>query len=236
MKRRTRKKFRCEDQARIEFTDKPIPAWGWMAGILSKFLDRIKFREWVESSIPIEERSNNRRGVYEKVLAMFLTVLVGGKRFTHVSWWGHEVEAICAAFGVMWLRGALSALMRFWGKIRVQSASEAIGEPCLAFASQILRWEGILRHHVHQVSRVRGRFPLPVHHCSKDHRSAPVQGLLHDVEFKRLDEGIEVGEFYFKHQDKKWDRPRRYVVVRQKVSKRPKATGKQLKLFEELSD
>ncbi|MCD6571212.1 MAG: hypothetical protein J7L53_10965, partial [Deltaproteobacteria bacterium] len=45
----------------------------------------------------------NGGGVYEKVLSQFLTVLVGGYRFSHLSWWGHGVEAIYAAFGVRWL-------------------------------------------------------------------------------------------------------------------------------------
>jgi hypothetical protein len=36
-----------------------------------------------------------------------------------------------------------------------------------------------------------------------------------------VDEGIEVAEFQFQHQDAKWERPRRYVVVRQReVSRR----------------
>jgi hypothetical protein len=96
VKRNNRKKSYCENQVRIEFTDKPITAWGGIAGIVSRFLDKIQFREWVESSIPVTERSNNGGGIYEKVLALFLTVLVGGSRFSHLSWWGHGVEAVYA--------------------------------------------------------------------------------------------------------------------------------------------
>ncbi len=324
MKRRDRKKSRCENQARIEFTNKPITAWGGMAGILSRFLDKIKFREWVENSIPIEERSNHCGGKYEKMLAMFLTVLVGGRRFHHVSWWGHGLEAICAAFGVMWLPGASSTMTRFWGKIKLQSVSEAIGDRSREFAAQILGWEGIREDNLNLDSSVMTRYGeqegakkgynpkkrgRPSHHpligfigsgyvvnlwnrsgdthtaqsccefftqtilalgesfkvkrvlCDsgfydiefikhlESSKDVPYRYIiavrimevlqykaLHDVEFKKIDEGIEVGEFYFKHQDKKWDRPRRYVVVRQTVSKRPKATGKQLKLFENQAD
>jgi len=295
-----------------------------MAGILSKFLDRIKFREWVESNIPIDERSNHGGGKYEKVLAMFLTVLVGGRRFHHITWWGHGLEAICAAFGVMCLPGASSTLTRFWGKIKLQSISEGIGERCRDFASQILGWEGIREDNLNLDSSVMTRYGeqegakkgynpkkrgRPSHHpligfigsgyvvnlwnrsgdthtaqsccefftqtilalgetfrvkrvlCDsgfydiefikylESWRDVPYRYIiavrimevlqhkaLHEVVFKRIDEGIEVGEFYFKHQDRKWDRPRRYVVVRQTVSKRPKATGKQLKLFENQAD
>ena len=46
-----------------------------------------------------------------------------------------------------------------------------------------------------------------------------------------LDNGIEISEFQYQAQD--WIKPRRMIVVRQKVAKRPKAVGKQLTLFEE---
>jgi hypothetical protein len=57
----------------------------------------------------------------------------------------------------------------------------------------------------------------------------------HDVVFRKIEDGLEVGSFYFQHQDRKWDKPRRYIVIRQTVSIRPKATGKQLRLFEDHS-
>lgn len=46
-----------------------------------------------------------------------------------------------------------------------------------------------------------------------------------------LDNGIEIAELDY--QAENWDKPRRIVVVRQKIADRPKATGKQLSLFEE---
>lgn len=44
-------------------------------------------------------------------------------------------------------------------------------------------------------------------------------------------EGLDVGETTYQGAD--WEKPRRLVVVRQLINKRPKATGKQLKLFQE---
>ncbi len=44
-------------------------------------------------------------------------------------------------------------------------------------------------------------------------------------------EGLDVGDTTYQGAD--WERPRRLVVVRQLIKKRPKATGKQLKLFQE---
>ncbi|MGM0384099.1 MAG: transposase [Thermodesulfobacteriota bacterium] len=51
-----------------------------------------------------------------------------------------------------------------------------------------------------------------------------------------LSKGIEAGEFYFQHYDATWTKPRRYVVVRQAISRRPKALGKQPTLFKDLID
>ncbi len=44
-------------------------------------------------------------------------------------------------------------------------------------------------------------------------------------------EGIEITEFNY--QTPQWDKPRRMIAVRQKITERPAATGKQLSLFEE---
>ena len=47
----------------------------------------------------------------------------------------------------------------------------------------------------------------------------------------KLDEGIEVSEMHY--QSPLWHKPRRVVVVRQRVMDRPKATGKHPRLFED---
>lgn len=46
-----------------------------------------------------------------------------------------------------------------------------------------------------------------------------------------LEDGLEITETTY--QSDTWETPRRLVVVRQQIKKRPKATGKQLKLFKE---
>jgi hypothetical protein len=45
----------------------------------------------------------------------------------------------------------------------------------------------------------------------------------------KIVEGIEITEFTY--QGEEWSKPRRMIAVRQKVSKRPQACGKQLRLF-----
>ena len=47
----------------------------------------------------------------------------------------------------------------------------------------------------------------------------------------KIENGIEIAEFEYQGED--WEKPRRMVAVRQKIDIRPKATGKQLKLFED---
>jgi len=71
--------------------------------------------------------------------------------------------------------------------------------------------------------------------------SAPVYGNLQKkiygiTNWCKVCDGIETSDFYFQHLDEKWEKNRRYVVIRQEIKVRPKAPGKQLKIFKELDD
>ena len=116
------------DQVKIQFTNKPITAWGGLTTIVTKLLGVLEFRSWVESSFPIKEKSNNAKGIYEKVLAALLIMLSGGERFNHLFWWGHGIEALKRSFKVEWLPKTSNTLTRFWGKIYTQYVSEKLGE------------------------------------------------------------------------------------------------------------
>ena len=309
------------NQVEIQFTNKPITAWGGLASIVAKLLEVLEFRPWVESTIPIEERSNNAKGVYEKVLATFLTVLSGGERFSHLSWWSHGVEALKKTFDVQWLPRASNTLTRFWGKISTQSLAEKLAQAARQLAITIIEWQGILEDNLNLDSSVlirygnqqgakRGYNPKkrgrPSHHpllaflgcgyvvnvwnrsgdtgtgqgavsffhqtlilLGEDFRINRILGdsgfylidfieylehrgfsyiigvsispviqrqILQVREWKKVSKGVEVGEFTFQHQDPKWTQPRRYVVVRQSIAKRPKALGKQPSLFKDIED
>lgn len=309
------------NQVKIQFTNKPITAWGGLATIVAKLLEVLEFRSWVESIIPIEERSNNGKGIYEKVLATFLTVLSGGERFNHLSWWGHGIEALKKSFKVEWLPKASSTLTRFWGKIYTQYLSEKLGEAARHLAITIIGWQGITEDTLNLDSSVlirygtqqgakRGYNPKkrgrPSHHpllaflgtgyvvnvWNRSGDTGTGQGavnffcqalmvlgdtfsitrVLCDSGFYEIDfikylesngfiyiiavpisptiqreilrvrqwhtvsKGVEVGDFTFQHRDHKWTQPRRYVVVRQSISKRPRALGKQPSLFKNLED
>jgi hypothetical protein len=131
------------NQVRIQFTNKPITAWGGLATIVAKLLEVVEFRSWVEATLPIEEKSNNAKGIYEKVLATFLTVLSGGERFSHLTWWSHGIEAIKKSFALDWLPRASSTLTRFWGKISTQSLSEKLAGAARQLAITVIGWQGI---------------------------------------------------------------------------------------------
>ena len=310
-------------QVWIAFTDKPITAWGGVASVVATFLERVDWRSWVERSVPIRETSNNARGVYEKVLAQLLTVLCGGDRFAHMSWWGHGVAAMKKAFGVEWLPRASSTLTRFWGKVDSHAMAEAWGDRSRAFARQVVSWEGITEDTLNLDSSVLTRYGRqegakkgynprkhgrPSHHpllaflgsgyvmnvwnrsgdtwsgqsareffqqtvetlgegfrirCvladtgfyqapfieyleGESYRyiiAAPMSEILQRQiyqvpgdQWRAIAEGIEVADFWFEHKDQKWTRPRRYVAVRQEITRRPKAAGKQPSLFKDLDE
>jgi len=48
-----------------------------------------------------------------------------------------------------------------------------------------------------------------------------------------VEKGLCITEFKFKHQDEKWDKERRYIIVRQEINLRKQALGKQLRLFKD---
>jgi hypothetical protein len=129
-------------QVQIAFTNKQLTAWGGACSVVAKFLERIGFREWVERHIPIEEKSPNAKGVYAKILALFMTSLTGGTRFSHVTWWSHGMEAVKACFDVRWLPQATSVLTRFFGKFG-QAENEKLRSGAVELTGRLIEAEKI---------------------------------------------------------------------------------------------
>lgn len=143
------------NQVKITFTQKQITAWGGIASIIAKFLEQIDFRNWVETNIPLVEKSNNAKGIYPKIPARFLTALVGGQRFTHLSWWGHGMEILQKTFGVQWLPSASTTLTGFWGKIKSRADAEKLGQSARRLARIIVGWAGVTEDTLRLDSTVR---------------------------------------------------------------------------------
>lgn len=285
---------------------------------MSGYLRRLDFPAWVERELPITETSNHAKGIYPKVLALFITVLTGGERFAHARWWGHGLEVFRRAFQVAWLPPDASSITRCLNRISSQALAERLAESARALVREVLGWEkissdivcldsSVITRYGGQEGARRGYNPKkpgrPSHHplfaflgsgyvvnlwnraghCASAQSTVDflrqtllglgsgfhLERLLADSGFYRLEflqwleaqgiryiiaapilrvlqreighithwievePGIEVAEFYFQHQDEKWDKQRRYIATRQKVTLRPKATGKQLALFEE---
>jgi len=129
-------------QVQITFTNRHLTAWGGACSVVAKFLERIGFREWVLAQVPVEEHSPNAKGIYEKVLALLLTSLTGGTRFSHVTGWSHGMEGLKACFEVAWLPQATSVLTRFFGKFR-QRHNEVLRTATVGLAGQLIEAEGI---------------------------------------------------------------------------------------------
>ena len=305
-------------QVQICFPDKQLTAWGGVCSVLAKFLAWIEFRDWVCQTIPVVEHSPNAKGIYEKILALLLTSLTGGTRFSHVTWWSHGMAALQACFAVRWLPRAASVLTRFFGKFR-QIHNEVLRSAAGRLTRQLLAMENITEdtllldstvcerygmqegarkgynpkkpgrpshhplkaglgcgyvvnlwnrrgdsHTAHQsiafyeqtrqelLSAVRIRWVLAdsgfaddnfLAHLEQQNQryvvalrlTAYVQQAIRDIrEWKELQPGLEVAHITAALST--WPKSRRLVVIRQHVPTRPKATGKQPLLFQDLED
>ncbi len=180
----------CVNQVRIDFTDKPITAWGGMGVLIGKFLEKIQFRDWVERHVPIIKTSPNAGGVYEKVLGQLLTVLGGGYRFAHSMLRNHGMEALKRV-----LCDTSFYQVDFIDHLEDNGYNYITAVPIRPiFQTQIMRIN----------------------------------------QWQPIDDGIQVAEFEFKHFDPKWTHSLRYLVIRQEIATRLKASGKQPNLFKEL--
>lgn len=319
MQRKKYKSNQNQDQVRIEFTGKKLTSWGGIASLLAKYLNKIQFRKWVESHIPIQEESNNSCGVYSKVMSQFLTVLCGGDRFSHMEHWYHSEAVFKECFGIDRLPKSSSGLTRFWNKVDSYSLSENFLNSCRRLAISLLRSlsinsddlrfdSSVITRYGHQQGARKGYnpkkpgrvshqpqigflgsgiivnlwnrsgniassngivefFKQTIHHLGSNFIVQRVLGdsgyykiefikhleehgyvyiisvpicpilqrtILDQDKWHSITEGIEACEFYFEHKDRKWDKLRRYVAIRQEVEVRPQASGKQIHLFPDL--
>lgn len=308
------------NQVKIAFTKKLITPFAGVAALIGKFLEQLNFKAWVEANIGITETSPNAKGLYEKVLGQFLTILVGGSRFSHMEWWRNGEEILYECFGVKWLPRATSVLTRFWNKVS-QPLANGLAVAARRLVLQLMEKDGVVEDNLNFDSTVLVRYGKqegakkgynpkkrgrPSHHpllaflgngyvvnvWNRSGDTASSEGILdffkqtlkavvaqfsikrilcdsgfYHIDFieyleanrysyiiaapmiqllqqriwnirkwSRVVRGIHVAEFYFEHQDEKWDTPRRYIVIRQEIGERPKAMGKQLSLFENMAE
>lgn len=303
-------------QVKIEFTPKFITSWGGTAAFFSRFFDKIRFRELVELIFPVQETSNNSTGVYSKIISLFISVLNGGTKFSHINYMENGIKIFERCFNVKRLVKSFTSITRYWNKYMCRSLTETLLQniiqhflrPLLNYVDikkDTLRFDStVITRYGNQEGARKGYNPKkpgrPSHHPqiaflgegytvnfwnrpgnthsangivnfyvqtkgfiegveiervladSGYYHSEFIQKLEEDgleyviavpmhqhfqrlmynqIEWTQIDKGIEVGEFSFAHQKESWKGERRYIIVRQEVQYRPKASGKQIDIF-----
>lgn len=117
MQRSNKKRNSKKGQVDIEFTDKILTAWGGTASLISRFINKINFRIFIEKNFPVIEKSNNSTGIYSKIMATFITILNGGNRFTHANLLKQDSEVLERCFGIDRLPKSSTSITRFWNKL-----------------------------------------------------------------------------------------------------------------------
>jgi len=126
MQQKQSKRDQEKSQVKIEFTNKVITSWGGTAAIISRYLDKINFRNLVENIFPIKEKSNNSTGVYSKIISLFISILNGGTKFAHMNYMDNGIEVYERCFGVERLVKSSTSLTRYWNKYHCRGINETL--------------------------------------------------------------------------------------------------------------
>ena len=116
-------KLLSTNNVNLDFTEKAMTAYGGF-GVFAKFLENLQFREAVEAAIPFVETSPNSTGVFTKVIRFGLTVLAGGKRFSHTMFLGDSLEIYEAEFGLKRMTKSITSVTRFFAKFNTMKIVE----------------------------------------------------------------------------------------------------------------
>jgi hypothetical protein len=154
------KSIRILEQSRVKlnFTKKPMTAYGGLV-ILAKLFEKLRLKENIERMFPFEERSPNGTGIYSKVLRFGLTVVAGGKRFSHCLFLGESQEIYEEVFGVKRMAQSVSALTRFFGRIKSwKKAAELAEEMWKYIYDEVIMWGKVVEDYVNFDSSVVTRY------------------------------------------------------------------------------
>jgi len=97
-------------------------------GLIAKFMEKLDFRKHLTEAIPFVESSPNATGVYTKIIRFGLTVLAGGKRFSHCMFLGDSLEVYETEFGLDRMPKSISAVTRFFAKFKDQKIVEMFSD------------------------------------------------------------------------------------------------------------
>src|SRR6266852_92564 len=108
----------------VRYTGKPVSGWGGLVAVM-RYLEQ----RGVRQVLPDGRTSPNQIPVLDIALALFATVLTGGRRFAHVQRLRSD-EVVQAILGVARMPSAMTLTRYFGGLVRSQSEhlSEVLGQ------------------------------------------------------------------------------------------------------------
>jgi len=176
--------FTPSERLAIAYTDKPVSGWGGLVALV-RYLDRLAVREALRQVLPDGRTSPNQIDVVALVLALWATVLTGGRRFAHAARLVSD-EVIRATLGVDRLPSPMTLTRYFGGFVRGQVETLSSGLWSLVLAPR-LRGQAlgmvldldstVFERYGHQEGSLKGHNPRkhgrPSHH--------PILAMLADV-------------------------------------------------------
>ncbi len=99
---------------------------GGTVAIISRLLNRIKFRNVLEACLPVKETSNKSTGEYSKVISLVISVLNGGFRFSHLNYLDINSTVFKKCFNVSRFPKSSTGLTRYFNKYNKQSINEIL--------------------------------------------------------------------------------------------------------------
>jgi hypothetical protein len=119
----------------VRYTGKPVSGWGGLVAVM-RYLEKRGVRQVLAQALPDGRTSPNQIPVLDIALALFATVLTGGRRFAHLERLRSD-EVVQAIVGVARMPSAMT-LTRYFGGL-VRSQIEHLSEVLSQFGSRRLR-------------------------------------------------------------------------------------------------
>ena len=312
-------KFLQNSNIEMSFTNKIMTSYGGFS-LLAKLFEKIELHNNLENIFPVIEISPNSKGIYSKLLKFGLTVIAGGKRFSHSVFLGDSDLIFKELFGVNKMVKSSTAITRLFNKVmNIEVASCFTKKLWKYIDDRIIPFDSIIEDYINFDSKVITRYgnqegakvgynskkkgrkshhpqiafmnesKYVINFWNRDGSSSSgngidiflretierinnkikIKGCIGDTGYYKLNlikylesssipyilgvpfyqiiqqevskiksweevsSGISISEFTFQHKDEKWDKDRRYTIVRQEINVKEDAKGKQLKLFED---
>jgi hypothetical protein len=102
----------------VRYTGKPVSGWGGLVAIM-RYLEKRGVRQVLAQALPDGRSSHNQIPVLDIALALFATVLTGGRRFAHLERLRSDA-VVQTILGVARMPSAMTLTRYFGGLVRSQ--------------------------------------------------------------------------------------------------------------------